>query len=100
MYSLSIVFDDPPAPAERVELGRDASASTSFLSAPARLLLPVRNLSTWLGFHEGIGDDHQSTYLITDCAPPGTGDVGRGDEDYVVNKHAAFLSILARDTYH
>lgn len=72
MYSLSMVLLEPPAPADRVEVGL-ALAIFSFWSAAARRRIAVR------GPPGGVGEEGRLTLAPLAAAP--SGEEARG-EDY------------------
>ena len=74
VYSFSIVPDEPPAPAERVELGR-ALRSDSLWSAAARRRIAAR------GPPGGVGDEGRLTDEPVAAAPePEPGDLASGPD--------------------
>lgn len=83
VYSLSMVLEEPPAPAERVELGR-AFRRDSLWSAAARRRKAARGPPGGVGEEGRLTEEAEAAAPVDlesgpDSAPEVRGDAARGD---------------------
>jgi hypothetical protein len=73
MHILNIVLLLPPAPAERVEVGR------AFATRSARSAAALRRMAV-LGPPGGVGDEVRAPVVLPTAGEPPTGELARGED--------------------